>query len=104
MEKIFKHRKTGELAYYKNGIFKQGNCSVEIGVEPSSEFWMELTYEILSFRSHRNRFYNPTIQRDGTYLDAEIMEFDGNGASLEWMLNEDEYYITSVKRLSDGEE
>ena len=103
MEKIFKHRKSGELAYYKDGIIKAGNCSVEIGVEPSSEFWTELSYEILSFRSHRNRFYNPTIQKDGTYLDAEIMEFDGNGASLEWMLNEDEYYITSVKRLSDGE-
>ena len=39
MEKIFKNRKSGELAYYKDGIFKQGNCSVEIGVEPSSEFW-----------------------------------------------------------------
>ncbi len=103
MEKTYRHKKTGELAYYKDGIIKVGNCSVEIGVEPSSEFWMELTYEILSFRSNRNRFYNPTIQKDGTYLDAEIMEFDGNGASLEWMLNEDEYYITSVKRLSDGE-
>ena len=39
MEKIFKNRKSGELAYYRDGIFKQNNCSVEIGVEPSSEFW-----------------------------------------------------------------
>ena len=39
MEKIFKHRKSGELAYYKDGVFKQNGCSVEIGVEPSSEFW-----------------------------------------------------------------
>ena len=39
MEKIFKNRKSGELAYYKDGIIKVGNCSVEIGVEPSSEFW-----------------------------------------------------------------
>ena len=103
MEKTYRHKKTGELAYYKDGIIKAGNCSIETGVEPSSEFWTELSYEILSFRSHRNRFYNPTIQKDGTYLDAEIMEFDGSGASLGWMLNEDEYYITSVKRLSDGE-
>lgn len=36
---MFKHRKSGELAYYKDGIIKAGNCSVEIGVEPSSEFW-----------------------------------------------------------------
>lgn len=103
MEKVYKHKKTGETITYKDGVIKAGNCSIETGVEPSSEFWTELTYEILSFRSHRNRFYNPTIQKDGTYLDAEIMEFDGNGASLEWMLNEYEYYITSVKRLSDGE-
>ena len=39
MEKVFKHRKSGELAYYKDGVFKQNGCSVEIGVEPSSEFW-----------------------------------------------------------------
>ena len=39
MEKTYRHRKSGELAYYKDGIFKQGNYSVEIGVEPSSEFW-----------------------------------------------------------------
>ena len=45
MEKVYKHRKTGELAYYKDGIFKQGRFCVEIGVEPSSEFWTELTKE-----------------------------------------------------------
>ena len=39
MEKTYRHRKTGGLAYYKDGVFKQGNCSVEIGEEPSSEFW-----------------------------------------------------------------
>ena len=48
MEKILKHRKSGELAYYKDGIFKQGNCSVEIGVEPSSEFWVEIRQPILT--------------------------------------------------------
>ena len=44
MEKTYRHRKSGELAYYKDGIFKQGNCSVEIGVEPSSEFWNEILF------------------------------------------------------------
>ena len=39
MEKTYRHRKSGELAYYKDGIFKQNGCAVEIGVEPSSEFW-----------------------------------------------------------------
>ena len=44
MEKTYRHRKSGELAYYKDGIFKQGNCSVEIGVEPSSEFWNQILF------------------------------------------------------------
>ena len=44
MEKVFKHRKSGELAYYKDGVFKQNGCSVEIGVEPSSEFWNEVLF------------------------------------------------------------
>jgi len=44
MEKVYKHKKTGELAYYKDGIFKQGRFCVEIGVEPSSEFWNEVLF------------------------------------------------------------
>lgn len=42
MEAKFKHKVTGEIGYYKDGIFKQGNCCVEIGVPPSSEFWEEV--------------------------------------------------------------
>jgi len=40
--KTFKHKRTGEIATYKDGVFKQGNCCVEIGTEPSSEFWEEV--------------------------------------------------------------
>ena len=43
MEKQFRHKKTGEIAYYKDGIFKQGRFAVEIGVEPSKEYWEEVT-------------------------------------------------------------
>lgn len=106
MEKTYKHKKTGELAYYKDGVFKQGRFAVEIGAEPSSEYWKEIIskdYEILSFRSKKLSYYIPRIQKDGTYLDCPINSQEGNGASLEWMLNEREYYIESVKRLSDGE-
>jgi len=39
MEKVFKNKKTGEIAYYKDGILKVNNCAVEIGHEPSLEFW-----------------------------------------------------------------
>lgn len=103
MEKVYKHKKTGQIAYYKDGIFKQNNCSVEIGVEPSKQFWEEIIFEILSFRSKFNEFYNPKLQKDGTFLDDPLMSQNGGGASLKWMLNEDEYYISSVKRLSDNE-
>ena len=103
MIRKFKNKKTGEIITYKDGIIKSGNCSIETGVEPSSEFWMELTYEILSFKSKFDKFYNPRLQKDGTFLNNPLMSQNGGGASLKWMLNEDEYYISSVKRLSDGE-
>jgi len=44
MEKVYKHKKTGQIAYYKDGVFKQNNFAVEIGVEPSSEFWNEVLF------------------------------------------------------------
>ena len=49
--KKFKHRKTGEIATYKDGILKSSGFAIEIGVEPSKEFWeliVEKDYEILS--------------------------------------------------------
>ena len=49
MIRKFKNKKTGETITYKDGVIKAGNCVIETGVEPSSEFWMELTYEVLSF-------------------------------------------------------
>jgi hypothetical protein len=75
MEKTYRHRKTGELAYYKDGVFKQGGYSIEIGVEPSSEFWTELSYKVLE-----TKVYNCQGISNGTYTE-----------------------ITSIKRLSDGE-
>ena len=42
MERKFKHKVNGSIAYYKDGIFKSGGCAVEIGVEPSSEYWEEV--------------------------------------------------------------
>ena len=44
MEKVYKHKKTGEIITYKDGIIKSANCSIETGVEPSSEFWMEILF------------------------------------------------------------
>jgi hypothetical protein len=84
MERTFKHKKTGEVAYYKDGVFKQGRFCVEIGVEPSSEFWEEVIskdYEILEVK--------------GTYgaISSYIQELD---ADLK------DKYIYKIKRLSDG--
>lgn len=40
--KIYKHKKTGEIATYKDGVLTSNNCSIEIGVEPSLEYWDEV--------------------------------------------------------------
>jgi hypothetical protein len=40
--KTFKHKKTGEIATYKDNVLTSSGFSVEIGVEPSSEFWEEI--------------------------------------------------------------
>jgi hypothetical protein len=50
--KKFKHRKTGEIATYQDGVLKSSGFCVEIGIEPSSEFWEEVIekdYEILVY-------------------------------------------------------
>jgi hypothetical protein len=81
------------------------NCSIGIPkqfIEDSSVWEKVDGYEILTFKSNRLSFYVPAIQKDGTYLDNPIMSCDGEGAPLEWMLKEPEYYISSIKRLSDG--
>ena len=86
MERTFKHKKTGELAYYKDGLFKQGRFCVEIGVEPSSEFWEEViekSFEILEIKG----IYG-AISSYIEALDADLKDKN----------------IFKVKRLSDGVE
>jgi len=48
MEKKFKHRKTGEIITYKDGVIKSGTFVLDMGCEPSSEYWEEVkkTYPI----------------------------------------------------------
>ena len=57
MEKIFKNRKSGEIAYYKDGVLKSGNCSIETGREPSSDIWEEEKYELLSWIDKKGNVY-----------------------------------------------
>jgi hypothetical protein len=99
MEKTYRHRKTGELAYYKDGVFKQGNCSVEIGVEPSSEFWAELTYEILSFK-HTTCGDISSKRSNGLFLNSSCKGAEGKYTEDYHGLSS--WKINSVKRLSDN--
>lgn len=48
MEKKFKHKKTGEIITYKDGVIKSGTFVLDMGCEPSSEYWEEVkkTYPI----------------------------------------------------------
>lgn len=46
--KIFKHKKSGEIATYKDGVLKSSNFCVEIGVEPSNEYWEEINPLLIS--------------------------------------------------------
>jgi hypothetical protein len=100
MEKTYRHRKTGELAYYKDGVFKQGDYSVEIGVEPSSEFWAELTYEILSFK-HTTYGDISSKRSNGLFLNSSCKGEEGEYTEDSHGLSS--WEINSVKRLSDNE-
>ncbi len=84
MKKKFKNRKTGDIAYYKDGVFKQGRCCVDIGHEPSEEFWEDITedYEILEIQGKYGTVSSYIEKLDKDLIDKSIFK---------------------VKRLSDGE-
>jgi len=105
--KTYKHKTNGTIATYKDGVFKQGHCCVEIGCEPSSEFWEEVVekdYEILSIIYHNNIF---TKRDNGKYLfEKATLDEVQKGALYEEIQKYWDSYnfkIYSIKRLSDGE-
>lgn len=99
MEKVYKHKNTGEIITYKNGVIKSANCSIETGVEPSKQFWEEIVFEILSFRANtgllRIKDSNGIFQANG--------DVERKNTTEQHLLNEGGWDIYSVKRLSDGE-
>lgn len=111
--KTYKHKKTGEIATYKDGILKSSGFSVEIGVEPSSNFWEEIVekdYEILSYYA-KNIGGKGDNYVDPTYIWIET--YKGNGKwsrgghitapySTNEMENHNGYGIHSIKRLSSS--
>jgi hypothetical protein len=82
--KTFKHKQTGEIATYKDGILKSSGFCVEIGVEPSNQFWEEI------------------IEKKW-----EIVELIDIHTNIKFVPHTQEIYpncnIYSIKRLSDGE-
>jgi len=104
--KTFKHKTNGTIATYKDGVFKQGNIFVEIGCEPSEEFWEDITtdYEILSFISHY-----PNEEGTILFYDGEKCVDRTDGASPHSTINksdcllDEKVSIHSVKYLPTQE-
>lgn len=68
MEKKFKHRTTGEIATYKDGVLKSSGFCVEIGVEPSKEFWEEIQ-EIKYYRLIKQTRTNDWAENNKTPME-----------------------------------
>jgi len=54
MEKKFKHKKTGEIITYKDGVIKSGTFVLDMGCEPSSEYWEEIIENHILFLTEDN--------------------------------------------------
>ena len=93
MEKVFKHRKSGELAYYKDGVFKQNGCSVEIGVEPSSEFWEEIRQPILTTEDNVDIFEGDEV----TWMYRDELKIAGTRKADKDMYVDLKYFSTRDK-------
>lgn len=87
----YKHKKTGEIATYKDGVLKSSRFCVEIGVEPSSEFWEEVKeiYPIgtkvknLETQSELIRKEDGWYKQDKTgYTDTDIKRREGKRFEL----------------------
>jgi hypothetical protein len=107
--KTYKHKKTGEIATYKDGILKSSGFSVEIGVEPSSEFWElvpQKEFEIMSFIANKDI---GIIEKGNILKRLNQVKFTGYSGGLpvetfeENLLRNGAWSIHSIKRLSDGE-
>ena len=49
MGRKFKHKKTGEIISYKDGVIKSGSFIFELGCEPSKEYWEEVVEKPVLF-------------------------------------------------------
>lgn len=115
MEKVYKHKKTGETITYKDGVIKAGNCVIETGVEPSSEFWNEIlfitedgvemfeggVYYVPQRKDNKYDGFLSIIAVSGTAYDSETKRFASKQKALEFI----EYFNReSVFTTFDGVE
>lgn len=109
MEKKFKHRKTGEIITYKDGVIKSGTFVLDMGCEPSSEYWEELKdfrkdYEVLSYK-YNNYIYTYTDTPCITVEESKRHYQYHGGVLCESTLHllSQSPEINSIKRIRDGE-
>lgn len=81
----FKHRKTGEIATYRDGVLKSSGFCVEIGVEPSSEFWEEIKEELpigTKVKDSTTGFVYRKISGSDWDIDNSIYKFAVNESDI----------------------
>jgi hypothetical protein len=95
MEKVFKNKRTGEIAYYRDGILKVGNCAVEIGHEPSLEFWNLVEQdEVIGKDFYGNDIFKHT-KVYATLDDNEIVVFVSKDLAERYKKEREEIVLTT---------
>lgn len=116
--KKFKHINTGEIITYQDGVIKAGNCCIETGVEPSSDFWeesiwttedgMEAFYnDNLAWVINNNFAYMLTLGRihvTGCLLDKNTYKvFSTQEAAEEYIRTFKNYKTVDGKQIEEGD-
>ncbi len=91
--KKFKHLKTGEIAIYQDGVLKSSGFCVEIGVEPSSEFWEEIIEKPVLFITADGK----EIREGDSYVYVFNYNIVGTRAFKSNYLKLDNYYFSTRK-------
>lgn len=99
--KKFKHKKTGEIATYKDGVLKSSGFCVEIGVEPSSEFWEEVIEKDYLILTYNDSNYIKIIRSVKRLTDNEIF-FIGDKVKTDGLSWDEIQTIQSFQTNSNG--
>ena len=106
MEKKFKHRKTDEIITYKDGVIKSGTLALDMGCEPSSEYWEEVkkTYPIgTKVRDWLGKIYEK--KEDGWFRTTALLALNeseiGEGKYYQVIEEPKNYHVSlnSIKHI-----